>query len=268
MGFLKKLFEKKDCEICGGEIGLFGNRKLEDGDCCKNCAAKLSPWFDERRHSTVAQIKAQIAYREENERLLADFNPTTVLGDENRMFVEMENGHPTRFAVSRYADFRGENADLLTFKQVLSCNIDIDEDKNELQYRNDEGEMVDYNPPRYEYNYDFYVELTVDHPYFSEMRFRINEDTVVLEPPRGKMLHVGTGFDPSLHPEWVKYREICNEIERLIQRGKEDPAPVEPPKEEAVPEEAPAPAGPVTCPFCGASDVSGKFCEYCGAALT
>ena len=28
MGFLKKLFEKKDCEICGGEIGLLGNRKL------------------------------------------------------------------------------------------------------------------------------------------------------------------------------------------------------------------------------------------------
>ena len=32
MGFLKKLFEKKDCEICGGEIGLLGNKKLVDGD--------------------------------------------------------------------------------------------------------------------------------------------------------------------------------------------------------------------------------------------
>ena len=45
MGFFKKLFEKKDCEICGGEIGLLGNRKLVDGDMCKKCAAKLSPWF-------------------------------------------------------------------------------------------------------------------------------------------------------------------------------------------------------------------------------
>ena len=57
MGFFKKLFEKKDCEICGGEIGLLGNRKLVDGDMCKSCAAKLGfaaqviilrtpqPWF-------------------------------------------------------------------------------------------------------------------------------------------------------------------------------------------------------------------------------
>ena len=62
MGFFKKLFEKKDCEICGGEIGLLGNRKLVDGDMCKMCAAKLSPWFEDRRESTVAQIKEQLAY--------------------------------------------------------------------------------------------------------------------------------------------------------------------------------------------------------------
>ena len=56
MGLFGKLFEKKECAICGGEIGLLGNRKLEDGNMCKACAAKLSPWFDERRHSTGAQI--------------------------------------------------------------------------------------------------------------------------------------------------------------------------------------------------------------------
>ena len=27
------LFDKKICAICGGEIGLLGNRKLEDGNC-------------------------------------------------------------------------------------------------------------------------------------------------------------------------------------------------------------------------------------------
>ena len=30
MGFLGKLFEKKVCDICGGEIGMLGNRKLDD----------------------------------------------------------------------------------------------------------------------------------------------------------------------------------------------------------------------------------------------
>ena len=39
------LFDKKYCDICGEKIGLLGNRKLENGNLCKNCAKKLSPWF-------------------------------------------------------------------------------------------------------------------------------------------------------------------------------------------------------------------------------
>lgn len=38
MGLFGNLFEKKICSVCGGEIGLLGNRKLEDGNLCKNCA--------------------------------------------------------------------------------------------------------------------------------------------------------------------------------------------------------------------------------------
>ena len=53
------LFDKKYCDICGEKIGLLGNRKLENGNLCKNCAKKLSPWFSDRRNSTVEEIKAQ-----------------------------------------------------------------------------------------------------------------------------------------------------------------------------------------------------------------
>ena len=45
MALFGKLFEKKHCDLCGGDIGLLSNRKLEDGHCCKECAAKLSPWL-------------------------------------------------------------------------------------------------------------------------------------------------------------------------------------------------------------------------------
>ena len=62
------IFDKKNCDICGDKIGLLGNRKLDDGNLCKNCAAKLSPWFEERRHSTVEEIKRQLDYREENKK--------------------------------------------------------------------------------------------------------------------------------------------------------------------------------------------------------
>ena len=50
------LFDKKFCDVCGEKIGMLGNRKLEDGNLCKDCAKKLSPWFDDRRHSTLEAV--------------------------------------------------------------------------------------------------------------------------------------------------------------------------------------------------------------------
>ena len=77
------LFDKKTCDLCGGEIGLLGNRKLEDGNCCKECAKKLSPWFDERRHSTVEQIREQLAYREENKKAVEQFHITRTIARDS-----------------------------------------------------------------------------------------------------------------------------------------------------------------------------------------
>ena len=64
MGF----FDKKYCDVCGEKIGLLGNRKLENGNLCKDCAAKLSPFFSERKSSTVEEIKEQLAYVKKTEK--------------------------------------------------------------------------------------------------------------------------------------------------------------------------------------------------------
>ena len=70
MGF----FDKKYCDVCGEKIGLLGNRKLEDGNLCKDCAAKLSPFFSERKSSTVEEIKQQLFH--DVEERLAQFRST------------------------------------------------------------------------------------------------------------------------------------------------------------------------------------------------
>ena len=36
------LFDKKYCDVCGAKIGFLGNRKLEDGNLCKDCAGKTA----------------------------------------------------------------------------------------------------------------------------------------------------------------------------------------------------------------------------------
>ena len=75
-------FKKQDCEICGKEVGMFGYKKLEDGEICKDCVKLLSPWFEDRRHATVAQIKEQIAYRERNAKEHENFTISRKIGDE------------------------------------------------------------------------------------------------------------------------------------------------------------------------------------------
>ena len=284
MGFFGKLFDKKECSICGGEIGLLGNRKLEDGHCCKECAKKLSPWFDDRRHSTVDQIKQQLAYREENREALALFRPTVAYGERYTLRAELVNGVPTRFVVERTDNYKEENADIINFRDVTSFDIDVNEHDRELKRRNSEGEMVSYNPPRYEYSYDFDAKIVVNHPYFDDIRFRLNKETLNLETIEnrsrmgfGRMMG---GFDPTLYPEYRQYRKMCDELEELFRAGIQGlplagqaPVPVyqaaAAPAYQSAPVSAPAPApaGPKFCPNCGAPADGGKFCQSCGSRL-
>ena len=229
MGFLKKLFEKKDCEICGGEIGLLGNKKLVDGDMCKDCAAKLSPWFTDRKESTVAEIKEQLAYREANQNeLRSNFKATKSFGDYYKMHVMYENGHPTRFVVSSSANYIEDNADIIKFTDVVSCDIDIRDSKTEQKRLNENNERVSYNPPRYEFRYEFYVKLGINNPYFDEIRFKVNRSTVVMiselmthraSSGIGQFLLSDNDFDPTYNPEFRQYQQICDEIVAVVQQG-------------------------------------------------
>ena len=178
MALFGKLFEKKECAFCGEDIGLLGNRKLEDGNMCKQCANKLSPWFDDRRKSTVDQISRQLEYREENQGKVSAFRTTRTFGEEYKLLLDEGAGN---FMVARTRNLIDENPDVIQFTEVTGCDLDIDEDRYELEWENNEGEMVSYNPPRYQYSYDFYVVIRVSNPYFDEIRFKLNSRTVELE---------------------------------------------------------------------------------------
>ena len=268
------VFKKKDCEICGKEVGMFGYKKLEDGEICKDCVKLLSPWFDDRRHATVEQIKAQIAYREENRKQLACFRPAKSFGERSKIYVEYENGAPSRFAVTRYDDLMEENADLISFKDVVSFQTDIREDRDEIKRQNAQGEMVSYNPPRYNYQYDFKVVIQVNHPYFDDIRIQLNNSTIELESEAdfrrstggiGQFL-TGRQFDPSYNPMYREFAMMCQELEEIFQQG-QNGVPQEAPVATQVQPAPAAPAGPKFCPNCGAPADGGKFCQNCGSAL-
>ncbi len=171
------LFDKKFCDICGDKIGLLGNRKLEDGNMCKDCAKKLSPFFSDRRSSTIEEIKQQLAYREQNKQVLASFSPVMNFGDNDKIYVDQMK---SSFVVSRYnpGSWSDENPDVIPLSSVMSCNLRIDEDREEIYTQGKDGEEVSYNPPRYKFTYDFVVEIKVNNPYFDEIEVRLNNSQV------------------------------------------------------------------------------------------
>ena len=157
------LFDKKYCDVCGEKIGLLGNRKLEDGNLCKECAKKLSPWFSDRRRSTVEEIKAQLADREENRGKAAQFRTTRAMGEGWKVLLDEEHRW---FTVTRARDLAEANPDILDFDAITGCRLDIDENRTELLREDADGKEVSYVPPRYEYSYEFEISVSVRHPYF------------------------------------------------------------------------------------------------------
>ena len=113
------LFDKKFCDFCGKKIGLLGNKKLEDGNMCRECASRLSPWFSERRHSTKADIQAQLEYREENREKVAAFNATRTIGEYYKLMVDEEQ---KKFMVTNAYDLEKANPDVLDYSQARGCD--------------------------------------------------------------------------------------------------------------------------------------------------
>ncbi len=171
------LFDKKYCDICGEKIGLLGNRKLENGNMCKNCGKKLSPFFSERRSSTVDEIKQQLSYREQNKQILATFSPMFTFGEDNKIYIDPMK---QSFVVSRRnpGSWSDENPDVIPLSSILNCASRIEEDREELYTQGKDGQNVSYNPPRYKFTYDFYVDIKVNNPYFDEISVRLNNTDV------------------------------------------------------------------------------------------
>ena len=169
------LFDKKYCDICGAQIKLLGNKKLEDGNCCKDCVSKLSPWFSDRRHSTVEEIKAQIEYREANKAEVEAFNVTRTIGDNTKVLIDEDQ---KKFIVTSSSKWRDCNPDVIPFSSVTGCNTRIDESKSEITTKGPDGHEVSCNPQRFSFDYDFYVTIHINNPFFDEINFRINSSSV------------------------------------------------------------------------------------------
>jgi len=238
MGF----FDKKYCDVCEEKIGLLGNRKLSDGNMCKSCASLLSPFATDRRKTSLSEIKEHLAYRDENISQVEAFNVTRSLGAKTKVLLDED---ARKFIVTSFSNWQSENPDVVDFSQVTGCQTEIREIRTELKVRDKDGQEMSFSPPRYDYDYDFYITIHVNSPWFNEMGFKINDRRV---NQRGS----------------VEYREMerqANEIKTALTQVRQEV------RENVLAASAPKVAQ--TCPGCGATttpDASG-CCEFCGGAM-
>ena len=75
----RKQTEPGRCILCGADTVSFGSRSIAAGRLCGECVGKMSPWFRCRQDVTEAELRAHLAYREENKARLSDFRPTARL---------------------------------------------------------------------------------------------------------------------------------------------------------------------------------------------
>ena len=166
------LFDRKNCDICGGKPGLLGGKKVEDGVICGKCAKKLSPWAENRRHSTLEDIKKQLAYREENKARIANFSVTrSISSDSYTVFINDNTGE---FVIGHDLS-EDENPDIVKISQVTSCRLDMQQYKKRIEDKDAQGNV--YNV-RTEITYDFKMLIGINSPYFDDMDFQLNSFSV------------------------------------------------------------------------------------------
>jgi len=195
-----------------------------------------------------------LEYREANRAKVEGFCVTRTLGEDMKVLLDEDAG---QFMVTDSSRLTEANPDVLSFSDVTGCVLDIDEDRTELMREGKDGEEISYNPPKYEYEYDFHVTIHVRNPYFDEIRFRLNGSDVSMEPST----RFGNKFDPTQNMEYRKYKEMGEEIVAVLQQVRQQA------RDEKAAAEAPRVA--VMCPYCGAQTKldANNCCEYCGSVV-
>jgi hypothetical protein len=185
MGLFKKIFSKESCILCGNEVGSLSRKRLGDETViCKDCAKRLSPFFDDFENSDAAAIKMQVADRQANVTRLATFAIDECYGFEDAVLIDRHNG---QFCVNQGGggityespgSLIGPNPDVVSVKAITSIEVEgagwsCHEVKHSVN-----GEQVSYSPRRFEYPCNVTLVIRVDHPYIETMTARINRGTI------------------------------------------------------------------------------------------
>ena len=165
-----------------------------------------------------------------------------------------------RFIVTGLSNWRSGNPDLISFSQVRNVETDIRENKEEIFYKDSEGNEKSYNPCRYECDYEFNITIHVDSPWFDEIELELSDGN----RPDSRFTDLYREYEHKMHElaDILMRRDNRHRVfdgdGMMNQIRDEDDRPDSAP--------APQPSGKEwVCPSCGSKTIGAKFCDNCGA---
>ena len=182
------LFKKENCCLCGGKTGLL-DKKCLDGKVCKDCAKKLSVWFDDYKNADKTQLNAQLLTRADDAERAKAGNFTKIFGefgviliDENaRQFIAFPDTSKGLFGSQRTVksidDVMDLGPDVIDFDMVEDFDIDITETSRE-EKRTVNGQQESYDPPHILYMETFTLRMKIRHPYIQSVYIQLNDGAV------------------------------------------------------------------------------------------
>ena len=212
----------------------------------------------------------QLDYRSKNEMEVVNFHTSLTVGSGSTKLYVDENAR--KFIVSASANYKNENPDVIDLSAVTGVEIKMDERRSEIYDKDKEGHNVSFNPPHYKYYFSLEEQIFVNHPYFSEISFKLGE--VTMEGLRAGTVRMGSHHGPAAqmargaeqkpnpanNAQYMEFKKQGEEMKRVLMSGRQEArkAEIEHPKPQMV-----------TCGYCGAtfeSNGSGE-CPFCSAPL-
>ena len=146
------LFDKKKCPRCGAEVHWIDlTKKTAEGTLCGECTKLLSPYWDNTKKCTLADIDKHLEYRDANlERLKTEFKPDKNAGYQPTLFMDTVN----RLWCISFEDggYLVDNPDLFTYAQL---------------------KKFDFNTPSGDTS--FFTFHIIDHPYIEKIELTSND---------------------------------------------------------------------------------------------
>lgn len=185
MALFKKLFSKEACVICGAEVGSLSRKRLADeAVICKECAKRLSPFFDKFEESDTAAIKMQITDRMANATRLATFAISEYYGYGDAILIDRQNGQFCAVQGGGGTEYQNviplieKNPDIISVSDVTGIEIvGAGRSCHEVK-RTVDGKQVSYSPRRYEYPCNVDLVIRLSHPYLDSITLRMNRGTI------------------------------------------------------------------------------------------